>query len=134
MLYPLSYEGKTKIFKIPQSYLKNKIYVFFPQHFLNLRPFPQMQGSLRPIFGLSRVIGIFGWQHSLSLQQALFSSSVSLDNSSLFLLILFKLAFLKFLNKYKKIHSNCFKKVFEIKGHEMIILIILLLFGCEIAC
>ena len=31
--------------------------MFLPQHFLNLRPLPQIQGSLRPIFGVSRIIG-----------------------------------------------------------------------------
>jgi hypothetical protein len=34
------------------------IYAFLPQHFLYLRPLPQMQGSLRPIFGVALVIGV----------------------------------------------------------------------------
>ena len=58
--------------------------MFFPQHFLNLRPLPQMQGSLRPIFGVSRTIEFFGLQQSVSLQQVLSSLSISLINSSVF--------------------------------------------------
>jgi hypothetical protein len=38
------------------------IYRFLPQHFLNLRPLPQIQGSLRPVFGASRIIGVWGGQ------------------------------------------------------------------------
>jgi len=45
-------------------------YMFFPQHFLNFRPLPQIQGSLRPIFGVSRIIGVLGGQQLVSLQQA----------------------------------------------------------------
>ena len=59
--------------------------MFFPQHFLNLRPFPQMQGSLRPIFGVSRLIEVLGGQQLVSLQQAPSSLSISSDNSSIFL-------------------------------------------------
>src|SRR5437763_11325662 len=33
---------------------------FAPQHFLNFLPLPQVQGSLRPILGLSRRIGVIG--------------------------------------------------------------------------
>ena len=40
----------------------HKIYKFLPQHFLNLRPLPQIQGSFRPIFGALRVTGVFGGQ------------------------------------------------------------------------
>ena len=61
--------------------------VFFPQHFLNLRPLPQIQGSLRPIFGVSRVMGVFGGQQLVSLQQGSLSLSISLGNSSLLSLI-----------------------------------------------
>jgi hypothetical protein len=59
-------------------------YMFFPQHFLNLRPLPQMQGSLRPIFGVSRIIGVEGGQQLVSLQQATSSLSFSSGNSSNF--------------------------------------------------
>ena len=59
-------------------------YMFFPQHFLNLRPLPQMQGSLRPIFGASRMIGVLGGQQFVSVQQAPSSLSISLVNSSVF--------------------------------------------------
>jgi len=59
-------------------------YMFFPQHFLNLRPLPQMQGSLRPIFGVSRIFGALGGQQLISLQQESPSISVSSANSSIF--------------------------------------------------
>lgn len=64
-------------------------YIFFPQHFLNLRPFPQMQGSLRPIFGVSRIIGDLGGQQLVSLQQTGSSLSISTDNSSDFSVIFY---------------------------------------------
>jgi len=57
---------------------KQKDYKFLPQHFLNLRPLPQMQGSLRPIFGESLRIGVLGGQQLVSLQQALLSSIIGL--------------------------------------------------------
>ena len=41
-------------------------YKFLPQHFLNLRPLPQIHGSLRPTFGALRVIGVFGGQQLVS--------------------------------------------------------------------
>ena len=66
-------------------------YIFFPQHFLNLRPLPQMQGSLRPIFGVPRVLGVLGGQQLVSLQQDSSSLSISLVNSSLPSLIFFQL-------------------------------------------
>ena len=43
-----------------------------------------MHGSLRPIFGVSRVIGVFEGQQVVSLQQASLFSSTSLGNLSLF--------------------------------------------------
>jgi hypothetical protein len=57
--------------------------MFFPQHFLNLRPLPQIQGSLRPIFGVSLIIGALGGQQFVSLQQGPSSLSVSSANSSI---------------------------------------------------
>ena len=57
---------------------KQKDYKFLPQHFLNLRPLPQMQGSLRPIFGESLRIGVLGGQQLVSLQQASLSSIIGL--------------------------------------------------------
>ena len=56
---------------------KQKDYKFLPQHFLNLRPLPQMQGSLRPIFGESLRIGVLGGQQLVSLQQASLSSIIN---------------------------------------------------------
>ena len=64
-------------------------YMFFPQHFLNLRPLPQMQGSLRPIFGVSRIIGVEGEQQLVSLQQTPSSLSISSDDSSIFSIIFY---------------------------------------------
>jgi len=64
-------------------------YMFFPQHFLNLRPLPQMQGSLRPIFGVSRIIGVAGGQQLVSLQQTPSSLSISSDDSSIFSIIFY---------------------------------------------
>lgn len=43
-------------------------YAFFPQHFLNLRPLPQIQGSFRPIFGVPRLTGPLGGQQLVLLQ------------------------------------------------------------------
>jgi len=63
-------------------------YVFFPQHFLNLRPLPQMQGSLRPTFGVSRIFGVLGGQQLVSLQQTPSSLIISSGNSSIFSIIL----------------------------------------------
>ena len=63
--------------------------MFFPQHFLNFRPLPQIQGSLRPIFGVSRIIGVLGEQQFVSLQQIPSSLSISLDNSSIFSIIFY---------------------------------------------
>jgi len=63
--------------------------MFFPQHFLNLRPLPQMQGSLRPIFGVSRIIDVLGGQQLVSLQLTPPSLSISLDDSSIFLIIFY---------------------------------------------
>ena len=64
-------------------------YMFFPQHFLNLRPLPQTQGSLRPIFGVSRIIGVAGGQQLVSLQQTPSSLSISSDDSYIFLIIFY---------------------------------------------
>ena len=64
-------------------------YMFFPQHFLNLRPLPQMQGSLRPIFGVSRIIGVEGEQQLVSLQQTPSSLSISSVDSSIFSIIFY---------------------------------------------
>ena len=64
-------------------------YMFFPQHFLNLRPLPQIQGSLRPIFGVSRVIGVEGAQQLVSLQQTPSVLSISSDDSSIFSIIFY---------------------------------------------
>jgi hypothetical protein len=61
--------------------------MFFPQHFLNFRPLPQIQGSLRPIFGVSRIIGVLGGQQLVSLQQDPSSLSISSDNWSIFSII-----------------------------------------------
>jgi len=63
--------------------------MFFPQHFLNLRPLPQMQGSLRPIFGVSRIIEVEGGQQLVSLQHAPSSLSFSSGNSSIFSIIFY---------------------------------------------
>ena len=63
--------------------------MFFPQHFLNLRPLPQTQGSLRPIFGVSRIIGVLGGQHPVSVQQATSLLRISFDNSSVFSIIFY---------------------------------------------
>jgi hypothetical protein len=63
--------------------------MFFPQHFLNLRPLPQMQGSLRPIFGVSRIIGFKGGQQLMSLQQTPSSLSIWSDDSSIFSIIFY---------------------------------------------
>ena len=64
-------------------------YMFFPQHFLNLRPLPQIQGSLRPIFGVSRIIGVEGAQQLVSLQQTPSALSISSDDSSIFSIIFY---------------------------------------------
>ncbi|GAC21055.1 hypothetical protein GARC_4113 [Paraglaciecola arctica BSs20135] len=40
-----------------------------PQHFLNLRPLPQGQGSLRPTLGSTRTTGFGGAQQLERLQQ-----------------------------------------------------------------
>ena len=80
--------------------------MFFPQHFLNLRPLPQMQGSLRPIFGVSRIIGVEGEQQLVSLQQTPSSLSISSDDSSIFLII-----FYKFTAKHIKSIGNYFNNV-----------------------
>jgi hypothetical protein len=64
-------------------------YMFFPQHFLNLRPLPQIQGSLRPIFGVSRIIGVEGAQQLVSLQQTPSVLSISSDDSSIFSIIFY---------------------------------------------
>ena len=64
-------------------------YMFFPQHFLNLRPLPQMQGSLRPIFGVSLIIGVEGGQQLVSLQQTPSALSISSDDSSIFSIIFY---------------------------------------------
>ena len=64
-------------------------YMFFPQHFLNLRPLPQTQGSLRPIFGVSRIIGVEGAQQLVSLQQTPSVLSISSDDSSIFSIIFY---------------------------------------------
>ena len=48
-----------------------------------------MHGSLRPIFGESRVIGVFEGQHVVSLQQDPLSSKISLGNLSLLSIIFF---------------------------------------------
>ena len=51
-------------------------YKSLPQHLLYLCPLPQIQGSLRPTFGESLVIGGLGGQQVVSLQQSsLFSSN-----------------------------------------------------------
>ncbi|AOT08780.1 hypothetical protein [Pseudoalteromonas luteoviolacea] len=42
---------------------------YFPQHFLYFFPLPQMQGSLRPIFGEVRITGCAGAQQLELLQQ-----------------------------------------------------------------
>ena len=63
--------------------------MFFPQHFLNLRPLPQMQGSLRPIFGVSRIIGVEGGQQLVSLQQTPSALSISSDDLSIFSIIFY---------------------------------------------
>ncbi|MDF1833234.1 MAG: hypothetical protein P1U52_12855 [Porticoccaceae bacterium] len=44
-------------------------YNYLPQHFLNLRPLPHGQGSLRPTFGSARVIGAAGGQQVSRWQQ-----------------------------------------------------------------
>ena len=45
------------------------IYAFLPQHFLYLRPLPQIQGSLRPTFGAALVNGLCGGGQQLVLVQ-----------------------------------------------------------------
>ena len=61
------------------------IYAFLPQHFLYLRPLPQIQGSLRPIFGVALVIGVCGGgQQLVSLQP---DSSGAIDGVDKLLLL-----------------------------------------------
>lgn len=68
----------------PRIYVKRshikiaEIYIFLPQHFLNLRPLPHMQGSLRPTFGAVRVTGFLGGQQLVSVQP---DSNSSLANA-----------------------------------------------------
>lgn len=51
---------------------------YVPQHFLNLRPLSQGQGSLRPTLGTSRINGVCGGQHVSSVQQGSTASVCSL--------------------------------------------------------
>jgi|TARA_R110002110_G_scaffold271397_1_gene486779 hypothetical protein len=61
------------------------IYAVLPQHFLYLRPLPQIQGSLRPIFGVALVIGVCGGgQQLVSLQP---DSSGAIDGVDKLLLL-----------------------------------------------
>jgi hypothetical protein len=69
------------------------IYAFLPQHFLYLRPFPQIQGSLRPTFGDSLFSGLCGAGQQLVLVQA--EPSGTKDVSDKLLLILTTNSFLK---------------------------------------
>jgi len=56
------------------------VYAFLPQHFLYLRPLPQMQGSLRPIFCVALVIGVCGGgQQLVSLQLDSFGAIDGVD-------------------------------------------------------
>jgi hypothetical protein len=71
----------------PAPFLPKVTYAFFPQHFLYLRPLPQMQGSLRPIFGIALTLGILGGQQLVSLQLDSLLSDKSSDNTLLFSLI-----------------------------------------------
>jgi len=65
------------------------IYAVLPQHFLYLRPLPQIQGSLRPIFGVALVIGVCGGgQQLVSLQLDSFGAIDGVDKLWLLLLII----------------------------------------------
>ena len=53
--------GKEKIKRIPEKRERSiRCIIHWPQHFLNFLPLPQGQGSLRPTFGSSRLIGSVG--------------------------------------------------------------------------
>jgi hypothetical protein len=71
-------------------------YAFFPQHFLYFRPLPQIQGSLRPTFGVALTIGLLGGQQLVLLQLDSLPSSNSSDNVVLFSFILTSTLFQKF--------------------------------------
>jgi hypothetical protein len=77
-------------------------YAFFPQHFLYLRPLPQIQGSLRPTFGVALTIGLLGGQQLVLLQLGSLPSSNSSDNIVLFSSILTSTLFQNFYVDPKK--------------------------------
>ena len=52
-----------------QKFFQMIVYAFLPQHFLYLRPFPQIQGSFRPILGVALVNGLCGGGQQLVLVQ-----------------------------------------------------------------
>jgi hypothetical protein len=65
----ISRDYRFRIVLVPQQLTSIECrYSDFPQHFLNLRPLPQGQGSLRPTLGSARVTGVVELQHVLSLQ------------------------------------------------------------------
>ena len=59
-------------------------YKFLPQHFLSLQPLPQIQGSFRPVFGASRVIGFLGGQQFVLVHPGSLSSIIWSAERSLF--------------------------------------------------
>jgi hypothetical protein len=61
------------------------IYALLPQHFLYFRPLPQVQGSLRPIFGTALVNGLCGGGQQLVFVQL--DSSATEDVSDKLLLL-----------------------------------------------
>jgi hypothetical protein len=78
------------------------VYAFFPQHFLYLRPLPQIQGSLRPTFGVALTIGLLGGQQLVLLQLDSLPSGNSSDNVVLFSFILSSTLFQNFYVDSKK--------------------------------
>jgi hypothetical protein len=78
------------------------LYAFFPQHFLYLRPLPQIQGSFRPTFGVVLTIGLLGGQQLVLLQPGSLPSSNSSDNFVLFSFILTSTLFQNFYVDPKK--------------------------------
>lgn len=61
------------------------IYTFLPQHFLYLRPLPQIQGSFRPTFGVALITGDCGGGQQLVFVQVDFSDSKDVSGKLLLL-------------------------------------------------
>jgi hypothetical protein len=74
-----------------QKLFQMVVYVFLPQHFLYLRPFPQIQGSFRPTLGVALVNGLCeGGQQLVLVQPELSDSNIVSDTLLLLSLILTK--------------------------------------------